>query len=128
MGNLLLIPIQSELDIMAARSKTRDFARSVGMDTSDQARIAMATSSVAYDLKMGGLHEGHISIDHLHEDGRVGIRVTCTETGDPTPLMMHAAVQDARWMVDEVKVEQLPLQTVQITLIKWLLSMKRLSQ
>lgn len=122
MAEALLIPIQSELDIMRARLKAREVARDVGMSTVDQAQIALATSSVAYNLKMGGLHEGHIAIDQLREAGRVGVRVACVETGDPTPLMTHAAEREARWMVDEVEVEQLSWQTVRITMIKWLIS------
>jgi hypothetical protein len=123
----LRIPIQSDADIVMARLKVRDLARSVGINVGDQARIAMATSSVAYSLKMGGAHEGHIAIDYLHEAERVGVQVTCTESGDPTPLMTRTAVNDAGWMVDEIKIEQLPPQTVQITLTKWLFALKRLS-
>jgi serine/threonine-protein kinase RsbT len=124
----LRIPIHSEFDVMTARLEARNLARRVGMNTGDQARIAMATSSVAHERGMGGSHDGYISIDELHENDQIGIQVTCTETGGPTPATSRTAIQDARWMVDSVKVEQLASQAIQVTMTKWLLPVRGLAR
>lgn len=121
MTDFWTISVSTELDIMAARMKVRDLARQIGMGTTDQARLAMATSSMAAQLGLGGSCEGHIAIESVHANGRTGIRVICFETeGHAPPPPSEAVLHDARWMVDEIKVEDLPAQRLRVTLVKWL--------
>ncbi len=115
------IPINTELDVMTARMKVRDLARRIGLTTTDQARVAMATSSMATHMGFGGTCEGDITIERIQSDGRTGLQVRCDETeGHAHPPPPQSALQDTKWMVDEVTVDQSPTQRVRVTLIKWL--------
>ncbi len=115
------IAVSTELDVMAARMKVRDLARKLGMCTSDQARLAMATSSMAAHLGLGGTCEGGIEIESVNAKGRTGLQVICFGNEGHLPLPPSEAVlHDAKWMVDEVMVDVCPARRVQVTLIKWL--------
>ena len=115
------IAVSTELDVMTARMKVRDLARKLGMTTADQARLAMATSSMAAHLGLGGSCEGGIAIEPVKSNGRTGLQVRCYETeGHAPPPPSDAVLQDTKWMVDEVTVEMLPARRVRVTLIKWL--------
>ena len=115
------IPVSTELDVMTARMKVRDLARKLGMNTADQARLAMATSSMAAHLGLGGSCEGGIAIAPVNCKGRSGLQVMCYETeGNAPPPPSEAVLQDTKWMVDEVKVDLLPARRVRVTLTKWI--------
>ena len=119
--NSMTIAVSTELDVITARMRVRDLARKIGMSTTDQARLAMATSSMAAHMGFGGTSDGGITIEPIQVDGRTGLQVMCYETGGHIhPPPPPAVLRDTRWMVDEVTVDQSPLQRVRVTLIKWL--------
>lgn len=114
------INIRTEIDVIAARMYVRELARSVGMNLGDQARISLATSSLAHTLGVGVTHPGQITLEHLRRDERQGVRVVCTEKNDQPRDLASVALGDTRWMVDECTIEKLPSDGWQVTLIKWL--------
>jgi hypothetical protein len=111
------IKVQSSLDIISARMAVRQLARSVGLRTMDQARIALATSSLAYALGLDNGHKGQITIESCMGHDCKGVRVVCTANvgeREETPLF-----GDARWMVDDYEMARpLPGQ-LKATIIKW---------
>ena len=106
-------------DIVIARLRVRELARRTGLGIRDQACIALATSSLAYALRLGEPNEGHIDIYCSDRDERVGIQVVCTATAGAECDLASQAMADAGWMVDDLTVETLPPNDARITLVKW---------
>lgn len=119
MNNNKTLTIRSKSDIIFARSKVRDLARENGFSTMDQARISLATSSLANALGLGETQPDQIVIGCLNDGTRsTGVRVACIKkegaiNGKPSNI------GDVRLMVDEMTVEELPSQDLQVTVIKW---------
>jgi hypothetical protein len=114
------LPVRNELDIIVARLQARRLARAKGFGIADQARIALASSSLAYALGLG-VHQGQITIDCLSDGARTGVRVVCTKTAGATnDLLLLGALDEMRFMVDELAVETLPGNDLQVALVKWL--------
>jgi hypothetical protein len=111
------IDVRNSLDIISARMMVRQLARTVGLRTMDQARIALATSSLAYALGLDNGHKGQITVESCAGHDRQGVRVVCTVSvgeNEETPLF-----GDARWMVDDYEMARpLPGQ-LKATIIKW---------
>ncbi len=118
MNHSQTITVRSEVDVVIARMKVREMARELGMPLADQARISLATSSLAGALEMGKARHGQITMDCLRNGDRMGVRVICVkkEGAAYTP----GNLGDTRWMVDELIIETLPSLDMQVTLIKWL--------
>ncbi len=114
------IVVRSALDVVTARMQVREMARRMGLSLTDQARISMATSSLASSMGLGenGSSEGSIAIECMQNGGRKGLKVICRriENGESSP---PAHFVNERWMVDEIKMQQLPPNTLEITLTKW---------
>ncbi|MBN1890937.1 MAG: hypothetical protein JW850_23275 [Thermoflexales bacterium] len=115
------VTVKSEVDVITARMYVRDVARGLGMNLGDQARISLAASSLAHAIGLGRTHQGQIEISCVHErdDARVGVQVICIRIGLPCTLEA-GRLGEARWMVDELMVEERPPDELQVTVIKWL--------
>lgn len=113
------VPITSRSDIILARRYARDAARDVGLTTIDQARIAMATSSLAYMLKLGAPHKGGVLIQSIKDEEQEGIRVVCTAIDASGQSVPAHALEYARQMVDSVEVEALPSNEIKATIVHW---------
>jgi len=113
------ISVQTEFDVFMARMQVRKLAREIGFDITSQARIALATSSLARALRLGETQEGEVSIDCLDEGGCTGVRVICTTTSGANSKLILNNFADTRWLVDELTIVELPSDDLQITLIKW---------
>ncbi len=115
----IIILVNGDPDVINARQKVREVARTLGLNVTDQARISMATSSIAYALKMGSTHVGQIRIEWIVDTQGRGIRVTCTTTDGKSIELPPSAVKDVAWMVDQLTVDPLPSQNTQVVLIKY---------
>lgn len=113
------ITVETEFDVFMARMQVRKLARAVGFDITNQARVALATSSLARALRLGELHQGQVVIDRLSEEGRAGLRVACTTVNDADLEVGARTFTDVKWLVDELTVEKLPSNDLEVTLIKW---------
>jgi serine/threonine-protein kinase RsbT len=118
-GESQTLIIRGEYDIITARLLVRRLARAKGFDIADQARIALASSSLAYSLGLG-MRQGQVTIDSLNDGARTGVRVVCTEAGGATRDLAPEALDSVRFMVDELTIETLPGDDLQITLVKWM--------
>ncbi len=107
--------IANEHDIMQLRMNVREMARSMGMSLTEQARVAMAASAVAKALTC----HWQVTIEDVDCDGRSGMRITyLSERGklDYTRSMFA----DAKWMADELTLENLHSDELKVTVVKWL--------
>lgn len=110
--------IRDYRDVINARQKTRELARAIGMDVTSQARISLATSSMANAMSLGMLRIGQIAIEGIQNPEHLGVRVTCTTTDGKEVHIPPAALHDVQWMVDHLTVDALPANNVQVTLEK----------
>jgi hypothetical protein len=114
------INVESKLDVHTARMQVRRWAREMGFDVTNQARVALATSSLALALKLGETEHGQVVIDCLNSDERLGMRVACT-AGNSAPFSRQShPLRDVRWLVDELTVDMLGSGGLQVSLVKWL--------
>ena len=119
MGKCRTIIVRKDFDVIVARSYVRELARQVGLLTTDQARISLATSSAARTMKLGEQYKGQIAIESLNGSERVGVRVVCRVNSAASGEVASAKFSDARFMTDELTVEKLPSGGVQVVLVKW---------
>ncbi len=119
------IQVDAEPDIVSARMHVRNLARRLGFSTKDQARVSLATSSLAHFLDIGGKYKGEIAFGCSNgESGaskdEVAMRVVCTVfCANPKYQINKRGLSKVQWMVDDLDVESLPSDDVQVTLIKW---------
>jgi hypothetical protein len=95
----------------------RQLARTIGLKTMDQARIALATSSLAYALGLDDGHKGQITVESCAGSASQGVRVVCTANvgeSEDTPRF-----GDARWMVDDYEIVRVSPDQLRATIVKW---------
>ncbi len=112
------IPVQRGGDVSFARMQVRQMARMAGLSVTNQARVALATSSTAVTLGMGDICTGKIDIGCINEDGRSGIQVMC-QTKNSTGERLGHGLNSVAYMVDKLTVDKLARQDVLVTLLKW---------
>ena len=112
------LTIATESDIVLLRMYVRDLARATGLNLADQARISLAASSVAKAVGLGHSYQGQVTARDCFRDGRTGVQVACTARSDKMDRT-SSALRDARWMVDELTLENVPSSMVLVTLLKW---------
>ena len=113
------IEIQNRFDIIEARMQVRTLARELGLDLFDQARISLAASTVAIILGLESTGNGSISMGRRQFGERVGVEVVCTKADARLPDLASGVLDDAKRMVDELTVIELPSRGVEVTLFKW---------
>jgi hypothetical protein len=111
------IDVRNSLDVISARMVVRQLARTVGLRTMDQARIALATSSLAQALGMDNGHKGQITVESCASSDCLGVKVVCTAN-----VSEHENTKpfgDARWMVDDYEVTRISPFQLRATIVKW---------
>jgi anti-sigma regulatory factor (Ser/Thr protein kinase) len=112
--------LKNEADIIFARMQVRQLASDAGLALGNQARISLATSSLAHELNIGKGCRGQIEVSCLNENGTQGIRVSCTVDNGFSQDRASKAAASVKWLVDELSVSGLqPDGKVQVTLIQW---------
>jgi serine/threonine-protein kinase RsbT len=123
--------IHTDLDIIVARLRAREIARSMGFGTIDQARISLAAGELARVMANGMEDQGEIVISGINSHGHLGIQVVslhpngvlpATDTNDQTGngLWEDEALSNVMSLVDEGFVESNGDQGTRVTLMKWL--------
>jgi serine/threonine-protein kinase RsbT len=74
------IPIERELDIVAARQKGRELAKLMGFSSTDQTLIATAISEVARNI-VSYAERGTIVLSSIKEPGRSGLMIVASDRG-----------------------------------------------
>jgi serine/threonine-protein kinase RsbT len=73
-------PINSDLDIVAARVEGRNLAKEMGFGIIDQARIATAISELARNVVLYA-HSGLIILKKIDNVERIGLEIICEDQG-----------------------------------------------
>jgi hypothetical protein len=69
-------------------------------------------------MGLGARYEGEILSECLNDRDRAGIRVTCRATGSAEDNLTEN-LGDAKFMTDELTIEQSPPSDVVVTMVKW---------
>ena len=120
MNDAQTIAVRTEFDVFVARMQVRKLAQAIGFDITSQARIALATSSVARVLRLGEVYQGEVHIDRVGEAGRRGVRVTCTAINGADNALSPRTFTDTRWLIDDLTVGRMPSNAVKVTVVKWM--------
>ena len=72
------VEIITEWDIIAARQLGRNEAKAIGFSAVDQAEITTAISELARNIYLKAC-AGEVTIEHIHEGEKVGIRITAAD-------------------------------------------------
>lgn len=125
------IDIQSEQDIVLARTAARELAGTKGFSIMTKTRIATAVSELARNvyLHAGG---GRMEYEIVNKNGRFGVRCVFTDEGPGIPDI-EGAMKDgfstsatlghglpgARRLVDEFDITSEAGQGARVEIIKW---------
>jgi serine/threonine-protein kinase RsbT len=123
--------IHTDLDIIVARLRAREIARSMGFGTIDQARISLAAGELARVMANNMDEQGEILISGINTQGQLGIQVisvypggmpsaTSSDNSVIADQWKDKALSDVMGLVDEGFVESSEDQGTRVTLMKWL--------
>ena len=112
------IKVEKDFDIILARSRVRDLARDIGMSTTDQARISLATSAAARAVGLGARHKGEIHVESLDGADGPGVRVVCQVNDSAQQDMATSKLNDAKMMTDELTIERSSTNDILLTMVK----------
>ncbi len=124
--------IQSDLDIVTARSMAREIAKSQGFGAIDQARIATAVGELARNIFIYA-KTGEVTIRGVDRGGQRGIEIICADHG-PGIENIELAMQDgystsgglgmgipgARRLMNEFDIQSRPGAGTRVTCRKWI--------
>jgi serine/threonine-protein kinase RsbT len=126
------VPIRSEQDIVVARQRAREVAKSLGFGMVDQSRIATAVSEIARNVVRYANSRGDAYIRSLRGE-RSGIEIVVADEG-PGIVNVDEALRDgftsgtgmgmglpgARRLMDELTLDSVPGRGTVVTIRKWL--------
>jgi serine/threonine-protein kinase RsbT len=126
------VPIERELDVVAARQKGRELSAALGFSTTDQTLLATAISEVARNI-VSYAGRGRVELHRIDADGRRGIMIVASDQG-PGIANLELAMRDgystgnslgvglpgARRLVDEFEITSTPGVGTTVILKKWL--------
>ena len=125
------IAISGEMGIARAILEIRRISGELGFGAADQSRVATAASELARNiLKYAGT--GHVTIESLQRDGRVGIEIVAADRG-PGIQNIEQAMQDhfssggtlglglpgVRRLMDDFTIDSRPGQGTRVVVRKW---------
>jgi serine/threonine-protein kinase RsbT len=126
-----IVPLDRDVDIVAARQKGRELATSLGFTGGDLAVIATAISELARNI-IEYASKGEIVLSVARQGGRHGIVVVARDEGPGIPDI-EQAMQDgfstgkslglglpgAKRLMDEFKIASEPGKGTVVTMTKW---------
>ena len=131
MAQAKVAPIRSDLDIVIARTLSRDTAKALGFGAIDQARIATAVSELARNIFLYA-GTGTVTIREIERGGRKGIEINCEDQGPgiadidlvmqdgySTSRGMGMGLPGARRLMDEFDIKSAEGQGTIIHCRKW---------
>ena len=125
------VAIRTDADVVTARQEARAMGSELGFSSTDLTLLATAISEVARNVTTFA-GEGEVELRVVHERGRDGIEVVCTDDG-PGIDNVELAMQDGyttgnglglglpgtRRLVDEFELETASGTGTRIRLVKW---------
>ncbi len=127
-----VIPLRTDLDVLRARERGRDLARSVGFAGSDLTLIATAISEVSRNV-ITYAGRGQLEVQTLHGDPQPGIQIISRDKGPgianvelalmdgySTSLSFGMGLPGCRRIMDEFEIESAVGEGTTVTMRKWL--------
>lgn len=114
------IDVTTQLHIIAARAEVRNLARDLGFNTMDQARISLATSTLANLLDLAGSCSGTIRYGTQEDDQTPTLHVVCLayDGGNGSAHCPdRRRINQLSKMLDDISVESTPSHDVQVTMV-----------
>lgn len=128
----VIVPVERELDVVAARQKGRELAASMGFSSTDQTLLATAISEVARNI-VSYAGKGTIVLSVIEEAGRRGLLVVADDQGpgiDDIELAMRdgfstgrslgLGLPGAKRIVDAFELQSTKGAGTTVTMKKWL--------
>jgi serine/threonine-protein kinase RsbT len=132
MAELVVVPIQDELDIVRARQEGRQLAKEAGFGPVDLARVATAISELARNI-YNYARPGSIELCQVQRGARRGLQVVARDDGPgirnideamrdgyTTSGGLGAGLPGTRRLVDEFEIESAEGHGTRVTVRKWL--------
>jgi serine/threonine-protein kinase RsbT len=131
MDDEVVVEINSDADLVAARAEARELAQRLGFSRSDATLIATAISEIARNIVVH-VGKGELVMRPLYEDHRYGLVILASDDG-PGIRDLEAAFADgnaargglglglpgARRLMDEFQVRCGPERGTTVTMTKW---------
>jgi serine/threonine-protein kinase RsbT len=130
--NEVVVAVQCDADIVAARQKGREMAADCGFSTTQQTMLATAISELARNI-LSYAGAGQVRLQVLNQRGRVGVQVVAEDRGpgisDPelalkdgysTSKSLGLGLPGARRIVDEFTLDTQVGVGTTVRLVKWL--------
>lgn len=127
----MVVSIEHEGDVVAARQQGREIAAANGFSPTDQTLIATAISEIARNI-VSYATRGVISLSAVADGSRRGIRVVATDSGpgiDDIALAMRdgystgkslgMGLPGAKRLMDEFDIVSTPGKGTTVTMVKW---------
>ena len=131
MGQHKVAVIQSDHDIIAARTLARDTSKLLGFGVIDQARIATVVSELARNIFLYA-GRGMVTVRTVERPGRTGIEIVCEDQGPgsvdiqlamgdgySTPHGMGMGLLGAQRLMDEFEIQSQEGKGTTIICRKW---------
>jgi len=128
----IVIRIDSDSDVVAARQKGRELAATLGFSSTDQTLVATAISEVARNI-VSYAGSGQIELSRVDDGGRRGLVIVARDQGpgiaEPELAMrdgystgnsLGVGLPGARRLVDDFTLESAVGVGTTVTLKKWL--------
>jgi serine/threonine-protein kinase RsbT len=78
------IPLTTTDEVVTIRQRTREFALDARLSLVDQTKLVTAASELARNMVIYG-GGGMVTLEHLEQDGRVGVRIIFDDKGPGIP-------------------------------------------
>ena len=131
MADDIRVAIESDDDVVVARSKARELAAGLGFTGTDLTLLATAISEIARNVTTYA-GEGEVALRIVQKGGRSGVEVICSDDG-PGIADVELAMQDGyttgkglglglpgtRRLVDDFELDTEPGVGTRIRIVKW---------
>jgi serine/threonine-protein kinase RsbT len=132
MGNEIRVPIQSAIDIVTARQRGRELAKTLGFEGADLTLIAAAISEVARNIVIHA-ERGEIILEQVQNGSKHGVQIIARDEGpgivDITQAMQYGystrkglgvGLPGAKWLMDDFDIFSKVGKGTTVTMRKWL--------
>jgi serine/threonine-protein kinase RsbT len=127
----LSFALTSDIDVTAARSGVRDWARELGFSVLELTKVVTAASELARNVVVHGAG-GTMRIEVVYQGARRGLRIIFSDNGPGIPDMglamtdgystaggMGIGLPGARRLVNEFDVHTSPTDGTRVTILRW---------
>src|SRR5579864_5969386 len=131
MNGEVVVPIRVDADVLVARQKARELAKSLKLSSSELTLIATAISEVARNI-VTYAKEGEIALKLVTQGRRRGLRVVAhdqgpgiadidraMEDGYSTSSSLGLGLPGSKRLMDEFEIVSAPGKGTAVTMIKW---------